>query len=78
MVELLAAGKRSAKGSLIAQIALDPLNGQTLKILEVGSGTGQDADVNAGADKCAHNGTSDKTGRACDEGFHREDMKGET
>ena len=47
MVELLAAGERFAQRGLIAQIALDPLDGQTLKILEVGSGAGQDADVDA-------------------------------
>ena len=76
MVELSAAGERCAQRGRIAQIAFDPLDGQILNILEVGSGTGQDADVDAALDQRAHHCTAD----ACcpsDESLHDEEVKRE-
>jgi hypothetical protein len=50
MVQLSAADERFPQRGLIAQIAFDPLDGQSLKILEVCSGASQDADVDAAMD----------------------------
>ena len=63
--------------SRIAQIAFDPLDSQILNILEVGSGTGQDADVDAAFDQRAHHCAADESGCPSDESLHLEDVKGE-
>jgi hypothetical protein len=62
---------------LIAQIAFDPLDGQLLNILEVGSGAGQDADVDAAVDQCAYHCAADESGCASDEGSHCEEVMGD-
>jgi len=77
MIELPTTGEGLAQRGSIAQIALDPFDGQSLKILEVGFSTGQDADVDAALDQRTCNGTSDKTGRACDESFHGGEATGD-
>ena len=77
MVELLAIGERVPQRGRIAQISLDPFDGQILNILEVGSGTGQDADVDATLDQRAHHCAADESGCPSDESFHLEDVKGE-
>ena len=71
MVELSAAGERLTQRGLIAQIAFDPLDGQSLKILEVCSGAGQDADVDAAVDQRAHHCAADESGCASDEDLHK-------
>ena len=75
MVELSAAGERVSQRGLIAQIAFDPFDGQLLNILEVGSGAGQDADVDAAVDQRAYHCAADESGCASDESLHREGVK---
>jgi hypothetical protein len=70
MVELSAAVERVAQRGLISQIAFDPLDGQTLNILEVGSSASQDADVDAAVDQRAYHCAADETGCPSDESFH--------
>lgn len=78
VVELSAAGQRGAQRGRIAQIAFDPFDGQILNILEVGSGSGQDANVNTFLDQRAHDSAADESGCARDESFHLEDVKRES
>lgn len=73
MVELSATGERVPQRGLISQIAFDPLDEQKLDILEVGSGAGQDADVEAALDQRSHHGAADESGCTSDEGLHLED-----
>jgi hypothetical protein len=71
MVELSASGEGFAQRGRIAQVALDPLDGQTLKILEVGSGTGQGADVDAALDQRACHCAADESGSTSDKSLHK-------
>ncbi len=77
MIELSATGERFAQRGRITQIAFDPLDGQILKILEVGSGAGQDTDVDAASDQRSYHCAADESGCASDESFHLEDVKRE-
>jgi hypothetical protein len=72
MVELPAAGECMAQGILIAQIALDPFDGQPLEVLEIGSGARYDADLDAAVDQRACHCPADKSGCTGDEGLHRQ------
>ena len=59
-------------------IAFAPFDGQILNILEVGSGAGQDTDVDAAIDQRAYHCATDESGCTSDESLHLEDVKGET
>jgi hypothetical protein len=70
MVELAAAGQCAPQRVAITKIAMSLFDVESAKIAEIAVRANQHANLRTRADHCARHGCTDKSCRACDEGFH--------